>query len=133
MRRILFTCAAAAAFTYVMFSIGGTGRAQAQSKKTAKTAAAPAPTFGNSDAISEDELKVYDYFLASDTLEGRNFPSRGYDAAALYVASHLAEWHLKPGGSATGTDGPLQPYLMPIEMVAKAVEPEESKLTLTGV
>src|SRR5579862_4193191 len=57
-----------------------------------------AKSFGNADAITQDELKVYDYFLASDQLEGRNLPSRGYDTAALYVASHLAEWGLKPGG-----------------------------------
>jgi len=37
------------------------------------------------------KLKAYEYFLASDQLEGRNIPSRGYDTAALYVASHLAE------------------------------------------
>lgn len=88
--------------------------------------------YGNANAISEEELKVYDYFLASDELEGRNFPSRGYDTAALYVASHLAEWGLKPGGSTTGTNGPLQPYFMPIELVTKAIVPEESKAALTG-
>ena len=66
--------------------------------RAAKTA--PVSPHGNADAIGEDELQTYLYFLASDQLEGRNFPSRGYDTAALYVASHLAEWGLKPGGSA---------------------------------
>jgi len=133
MRRIVVSSAVAVLAASVLFSVAA-DRAAAQSKaKAAKGTAAAPPAYGNSEAISQDELKVYDYFLASDTLEGRNFPSRGYDAAALYVASHLAEWHLKPGGSATGTDGPLQPYLMPIEMVAKQVVPEESKLTLSGV
>ena len=116
MRRIMVTlCRAARPYTYCCLSTG-TDRARAQSRKAAKTA--PAPTYGNADAITENELKVYDYFLASDQLEGRYFPSRGYDTAALYVASHLAEWGLKPGGSTTGTNGPLQPYMMPIEMVA---------------
>src|SRR5579872_2273862 len=92
----------------------------------------PVPSYGNADAISEEELKIYLYFLASDQLEGRNFPSRGYDTAALYVASHLAEWGLKPGGSASGTNGPLQPYLMPIEMVAHQIVPEDSKATLVA-
>lgn len=133
MRRVLVSSAVAVLAASVLFSVAA-DRAAAQSKaKAAKGTAAAPPAYGNSDAITQDELKVYDYFLASDTLEGRNFPSRGYDAAALYVASHLAEWHLKPGGSTAGTDGPLQPYLMPIEMVAKQVIPEESKLTLTGV
>lgn len=88
--------------------------------------------YGNADAITGDELKVYDYFLASDQLEGRNVPSRGYDTAALYIASHLREWGLKPGGSTTGTNGPLQPYLMPIELVSSQVDTVNMKLTLTS-
>ncbi len=105
----------------------------AQNKpKMAKVKAAPAVTYGNSDSITEYEMKIYDYFLASDQLEGRNLPSRGFDTAALYVASHLAEWGLKPGGSLTNTNGPLQPYLMPFELVTKAVVPGESKASLTG-
>jgi Zn-dependent M28 family amino/carboxypeptidase len=130
MRRIIVTCTAAAGLTYLLFSTAGTNGAHAQSKKPAK--AATVPTYGNADAITEDELKVYDYFLASDQLEGRYFPSRGYDTAALYVASHLAEWGLKPGGSSTGTNGPLQPYMMPIEMVAREIVPEDSKATLVA-
>ncbi len=123
MQKTIVTCAAAAALIAVCAAADNKG-------KGAK--AAPVPTYGNADAISEDELKVYEYFLASDQLEGRNFPSRGYDTAALYVASHLAEWGLKPGGSTSGTNGPLQPYLMPIEMVAHQVIPEESTASLTG-
>src|SRR5690349_22333471 len=88
--------------------------------------------YGNADAITQDELKIYDYFLASDQLEGRNLPSRGYDTAALYVASHLAEWGLKPGGSTSGTNGPLQPYFMPIEMFTREVVQEQSKASLTA-
>jgi Zn-dependent M28 family amino/carboxypeptidase len=91
-----------------------------------------AKAYGNADAITQDELKVYDYFLASDELEGRNLPSRGYDIAALYVASHLAEWGLKPGGSQTGTNGPLQPYFMPIELVSRQLVPSEMKASLTA-
>src|SRR5580704_15589143 len=87
--------------------------------------------YGNADSISEEEMKIYDYFLASDQLEGRNFPSRGYDAAALYVASHLAEWGLTPGGSTDHTNGPLQPYLMPVELVSKQVVAAQTKASLT--
>jgi hypothetical protein len=96
----------------------------AQSSKT--------KAYGNADAITQDELKAYDYFLASDELEGRNLPSRGYDIAALYVASHLAEWGLKPGGSQTGTNGPLQPYFMPIELASRQLVPAEMKASLTA-
>jgi Peptidase family M28 len=123
MHKIVVTCAAAVALIAVCAAADNKG-------KGAKVA--PPPTYGNADAISEDELKIYDYFLASDQLEGRNFPSRGYDTAALYVASHLAEWGLKPGGSTAGTNGPLQPYLMPIEMVSRQVIPDESKASLTA-
>jgi Zn-dependent M28 family amino/carboxypeptidase len=92
----------------------------------------PARSFGNSNAISQDELKVYEYFLASDQMEGRNVPSRGYDASALYVASLLKEWGLKPGGSTSGTIGPLQPYLMPIELVSTQNDAAGMKLSLTA-
>jgi hypothetical protein len=114
---MFLTCAALLGFT------------AAAQNKGAKTA--PVPTYGNASAIGEDELKAHLYFLASDQLEGRNFPSRGYDTAALYVASHLAEWGVKPGGSTSGTNGPLQPYFMPIEMESRQLLAEESKATLT--
>src|SRR5262245_59151847 len=90
--------------------IGG-NRAAAQAPGKRKQAKPVAPAgYGNADSITEDELKIHTYVLASDQMEGRNFPSRGYDAAALYVASQLAQWGLKPGGSTSGTNGPLQPY-----------------------
>jgi Zn-dependent M28 family amino/carboxypeptidase len=124
MRRILF-------FGFVLFTV--VMAAQNKPKMTKVKTAVPAAGYGNSDSITEYEMKIYDYFLASDQLEGRNLPSRGFDTAALYVASHLAEWGLKPGGSLTGTNGPLQPYLMPFELVTKAVVPGDSKASLTGV
>lgn len=124
MRRILFG-------GFVLFAVAVA--AQNKPKMTKVKAAAPAvPAYGNSDSITEYEMKIYDYFLASDQLEGRNLPSRGYDTAALYVASHLAEWGLKPGGSTAGTNGPLQPYLMPFELLSKSVIAGESKATVTG-
>ena len=91
----------------------------------------PKGGYGNADAITQDELKQYVYFLASDQLEGRNVPSRGYDTAALFIASRLMEWGIKPGGSSTGTNGPLQSYLMPIELVSNQLDSSAMKLTLT--
>src|SRR4051794_40146865 len=105
---------------------------QARSKAAAKIAGAASSSYGNADAISQEELKVYLYFLASDQLEGRNLPSRGFDTAALYVASHLAEWGLKPGGSTSKTVGPLQPYFMPMELVSKSVIADQSKVSVTA-
>ena len=133
MRRISLTLSATLLCSLAWITYSGAGRASAQTPAKSKTSKPAAPaTYGNADAITQEELKVYLYFIASDQMEGRNFPSRGYDTAALYVASHLAEWGLKPGGSTTGTTGPLQPYFMPIEMEARQVAPEESKLSLTG-
>ena len=114
----------------VFFTVREAASAPQAKSKAAKVEPSPAAGFGNSDSISQEELKIYLYFLASDQLEGRNLPSRGYDTAALYVASHLAEWGLKPGGSTSGTNGPLQPYLMPIELVSRQVVPEESKASV---
>lgn len=102
-----------------------------QSKGKSKVAEAP-PQFGNADSITQDELKISLYFLASDQMEGRNLPSRGFDTAALYVASRLAQLGLKPGGSASNTDGPLQPYLMPFELVTKQVIAESARALLTA-
>jgi hypothetical protein len=111
----------------LLFTIASAKPAASQSK--AKTGASP---YGNSDAINEEEMKIYDYFLASDQLEGRNLPSRGYDTAALYIASHLAEWKLKPMGSTTGTNGPLQPYFQPFELISRSIVAEDSKASVTG-
>ena len=130
MRQIVATCALAGSIAGVLLFTIGSDPARAQSR--AKAVKAAVSGYGNADAITEDELKVYSYFLASDQLEGRNFPSRGYDTAALYVASHLAEWGLKPFGSPSGTTGPLQPYLMPIEMVSRQVIAAESTASLTA-
>jgi hypothetical protein len=131
MRRILISSSLLAALSFTVFMTVRLASSAPQSKaKAAKVVTTAAAGYGNSDAITEEEMKIYDYFLASDQLEGRNVPSRGYDTAALYVASHLAEWGLKPGGSTTNTNGPLQPYLMPFELVSRQVVPEESKASI---
>jgi hypothetical protein len=131
MRRNMMSGSLLLAFLLAIFFTVAPAKPAPQAKPKA-TKAGATMTYGNSDSITEEEMKIYDYFLASDQLEGRNLPSRGYDTAALYVASHLAEWHLKPGGSTTGTNGPLQPYFMPIELVSKQVNPEDSKASITA-
>src|SRR5689334_7992987 len=130
MRRILIaTSLLAVALTATLLS---QSKPLSKDKAASKSPTPAAPAYGNADSISQEEMKIYLYFLASDQLEGRNLPSRGFDTAALYVASHLAEWGLKPGGSTTGTNGPLQPYFMPFELVTKQVVPAESKASLTA-
>ena len=129
MRRITLSSSLLTTLLLAAFFALGAAKRTANAAPKARKAPAAAK-FGNADAISESELRAYDYFLASDQLEGRNFPSRGYDVAALYVASQLAEWGLKPGGSTSDTNGPLQPYFMPIELTTREVVAAESKLAL---
>src|SRR5664279_1266927 len=131
MRRILISTTLLAVLSLtVLVSVPA---AHSQSKPKAGKAVAAVPvSFGNVDSISEEEMKIYLYFLASDQLEGRNLPSRGLDTAALYIASHLAEWGLKPGGSTSQTTGPLQPYFMPMELIGKQVVAEQSKASITA-
>ncbi|MDP9171502.1 MAG: M28 family peptidase [Acidobacteriota bacterium] len=136
MRKFTSSTSQKAAFCAIFgLMVGSVAYSAAPEKmKAAKSATGQpaAAAYGNADSISDDEMKIYLYFLASDGLEGRNLPSRGFDTAALYVASHLAEWSLKPGGSTTDTVGPLQPYLMPMELIAKTVVPAESKASITA-
>lgn len=133
MRRIPVSRYWLAAFSLAVFLTVRAAHSAPQSKPpAAKAAAAAVVNYGNADSITEEEMKIYDYFLASDQLEGRNLPSRGFDTAALYVASHLAEWGLKPGGSTDHTNGPLQPYFAPMELVSKQVVPEQSKASITA-
>ena len=119
MRRMFFSSTLLAALYFTVVVSVRAVHSQSKPKLAAKAVVGAPAVYGNMDSISEDEMKIYLYFLASDQLEGRNLPSRGFDTAALYVASHLAEWGLKPGGSTTKTNGPLQPYLMPFELVSK--------------
>jgi hypothetical protein len=131
MRRITVSSSLFAILSFaVLFTTAATKPPRESARKNAKSSAFA--KYGNADSISENEMKIYDYFLASDQLEGRNLPSRGYDTAALYVASHLAEWGLKPGGSTTDTNGPLQPYFMPFALVTREVAADESKASLSA-
>jgi Zn-dependent M28 family amino/carboxypeptidase len=133
MRRIAVSGFLLAVFPLAVFVAVQAANSAPQSKpKAGKAVAAAEAGYGNADSIGEEEMKIYDYFLASDQLEGRSLPSRGLDTAALYVASHLAEWGLKPGGSTADTRGPLQPYFAPMELVARQVTPEESKASITA-
>ncbi|MGB7209723.1 MAG: M28 family peptidase [Pyrinomonadaceae bacterium] len=85
--------AAALLFTFIL---GVPASTNAQ-KKNGKVSAA-APTFGNVNGITAQQLKDYLTFIASDELEGRDTPSRGLDIAAMYIAQHLSSWGIKPAG-----------------------------------
>ena len=131
MRKIVVSVSVGLILALTAIAVVQNAKSEPQSRaKAAKVAVGASDGHGNADSITEEELKIHLDFLASDQLEGRNLPSRGYDIAAIYIAAHLAEWGLKPGGSTTNTLGPLQPYLMPIELLSKQVIPAESKATL---
>ncbi len=50
------------------------------------------------EQITAARLKDFLYFIASDELEGRGTPSRGQDIAAMFIATNLSGWKLKPAG-----------------------------------
>lgn len=60
---------------------------------------AAAQTTADEPAFSPDQVRAHVEFLADDLLEGRDAGTRGYDIAALYVASRFDALGLKPGGS----------------------------------
>jgi len=66
----------------------------------ASPAAAAAPPI-----FTPESFRSHVAFLADDRLEGRDTGSRGYDLAALYVASRFEALGLKPAGK----DGWYQP------------------------
>lgn len=70
--------------------------------------AAAAPALAQSRAEA-DRIKAHVTFLASDLLQGRESGSPGFDIAASYVASQLAQLGVKPG-AANGS------YFQPVPM-----------------
>jgi hypothetical protein len=49
-------------------------------------------------SINASDLKEWLGYLASDQLEGRQVYSEGLGLAAAYIADHLKEWGVQPGG-----------------------------------
>jgi hypothetical protein len=49
-------------------------------------------------SISQDDLRTWLTYIASDELQGRLVYTEGLGLAAAYVADHLKQWGVKPGG-----------------------------------
>jgi hypothetical protein len=49
-------------------------------------------------SISQDDLRTWLTYIASDELQGRLVYTEGIGLAAAYIADHLKEWGVKPGG-----------------------------------
>ncbi len=60
--------------------------------------AAAQPGTAEKGAIRTDDLKGWLSYLSSDELGGRGNFSEGLGVAAEYIADHLREWGVKPGG-----------------------------------
>jgi hypothetical protein len=60
--------------------------------------ASPAPAQPAPPEFSPESFRSHVAFLADDKLEGRDSGSRGYDLAALYVASRFEALGLRPAG-----------------------------------
>jgi hypothetical protein len=61
-------------------------------------------------------------YLASDTLEGRELGSRGYDKAADYVAEQFERAGLKPGGKGS--------YFQPVQFTKTSLDPSKSNVSI---
>src|SRR6188768_2954395 len=59
------------------------------------TAAAQTP---REPSISQDDLRTWLTYIASDELQGRQVFTEGIGLAGAYIADHLKEWGVKPGG-----------------------------------
>src|SRR5436190_23835648 len=57
-------------------------------------------TSAQATRISEDELKEWLTYIASDDLQGRQVFTEGLGLAGAYIADHLKEWGVRPGGDA---------------------------------
>ena len=69
-----------------------------------RASAAPPPVSpsavggGGVTSITPEELKEWLGYIASDQLQGRRVYSEGLGLAAAFIADHLKEWGVKPGG-----------------------------------
>jgi peptidase M28-like protein len=80
---------------------------------------------GNVEAITAEQLKKWLYVVASDEMEGRDTPSRGLDLTAKFIADHLSQWGVKPGGD----DGT---YFQKFALTSRRIEPELTIASVNG-
>jgi len=89
---------------YIRRFVGALGAALALSLVAPALAApqaqhtATAERSGGAGSITPQELKDWLSYIASDELEGRQVFHEGLGLAASYIADHLHEWGVKPGG-----------------------------------
>lgn len=77
------------------------------------------------DAITQEDLKEWLTYLASDELEGRNTYTEGLGLAAGYIAERLRSWGVRPGG-------PNGSYLQRVGVLSVKSENNSSITVETG-
>ena len=113
----------AAAAILITFILSVPASTFAQKKNGSGSASAP--SFGNVNGITAQQLKDYLTFIASDELEGRDTPSRGLDIAAMYIAQHLSSWGIRPAG-----DGAT--YFQKVPLRHTKVVPQDTRFEFDG-
>ncbi|HWK08653.1 MAG TPA: M28 family peptidase, partial [Vicinamibacterales bacterium] len=88
-RRIGASIGAALALSVIVPAFAAPQSARPATKDTAA---------GGAASITPQELKDWLSYIASDELEGRQVFHEGLGLAASYIADHLREWGVKPGG-----------------------------------
>ena len=75
--------------------------------------------------ITINNLKAHVQFLSHDLFEGRGTATRGYDLAALYVATQFEQLGLRPGGAG-------ESYFQPVPFRKTNVVPERCSIKIIG-
>src|SRR5215471_7124258 len=83
----------------------------------------PAGSAG-AQSITPAEVQEYLSYIASDELQGRQIFTEGLGLAGGYIADHLKEWGLKPGGD----DGT---YFQTVKVLGVSVK-RNSSVTVTA-
>ncbi|HVD92234.1 MAG TPA: M28 family peptidase [Vicinamibacterales bacterium] len=84
-----------------LYALGGALTAfslVAQLSAAPQMAAAKTSRGGGAASITPGELQDWLSYIASDELQGRQVYTEGLGLAASYIAEHLKEWGVKPGG-----------------------------------
>jgi hypothetical protein len=77
-------------------------------------------------AIAPNAIRAHITFLASDTLEGREAGTRGYDVAAAYVAAQFEALGAEPAGD----DGT---YFQQVRLRTALLDPSKSTFAIDGI
>lgn len=91
-----------------------------------QTATKPkSPARISAENITAKQLREYLYFVASDSMGGRDTPSRGLDVTAEFIGMMLSRWGFKPAGD----DGT---FYQKIALAANDTDTDKSSFAING-